>query len=268
LTLIENSDDLKRRYAGVSTQATYRAGSRFDFGLSYTLSRTWGNIDGESVTGGPGTDASQQYPEYKNPSWNNPVGDLSLDQRHRARLWATYALPRIPNLMVSVLQTLESGVPYGAFASSGVASRTYVTTDPVYQSIPGSVPYFFTARDAFRTEGQKRTDLALNYAHTVRALGRVQVFGQMQVSNLFNQSQLCGCGQAVTQSGGGVNLTRIDQTVRTAVANPTLFQPFNPFTDTPVEGTNWAKGPAFGTALNRLAYTSPRAVRFSFGVRF
>jgi hypothetical protein len=52
------------------------------------------------------------------------------------------------------------------------------------------------------------------------------------------------------------------------VTNPTVYQTFNPFTDTPVEGTNWAKGPSFGNALNRLAYTSPRAVRFSFGVRF
>jgi outer membrane receptor for ferrienterochelin and colicin len=265
LTVIENTDALKRRYAGLSTQATYRAGSRFDFGMTYTLSRAWGNIDGESATGGPGTDAGLQYPEYKEASWNYPMGDLAIDQRHRARLWATYALPQLPNLLVSVLQTLESGVPYGAVGN--VATRSFVT-DPGYLSEPGSVPYYYTARDRFRTEGQKRTDLAVNYTHRMPSLGRLELFGQMQVINLFNQFQLCGCGQAVTQSGGAVNSTRIDQTVRTAVSAPTVFQAFNPFTDTPVEGTNWALGPAFGTALNRLAYTSPRAVRFSFGVRF
>jgi hypothetical protein len=44
--------------------------------------------------------------------------------------------------------------------------------------------------------------------------------------------------------------------------------PFNPFTTTPVEGTNWTKGPAFGYANNKFAYTSPRMFRMSFGVRF
>ena len=40
------------------------------------------------------------------------------------------------------------------------------------------------------------------------------------------------------------------------------------FTTTPVQGTNWALGPNFGTALNRFAYTTPRELRVSFGVRF
>lgn len=80
MTVIENTDALKRRYAGLSTQATYRAGSRFDFGMTYTLSRAWGNIDGESATGGPGTDAGLQYPEYKEASWNYPMGDLAIDR--------------------------------------------------------------------------------------------------------------------------------------------------------------------------------------------
>ena len=46
------------------------------------------------------------------------------------------------------------------------------------------------------------------------------------------------------------------------------YQPFDPFTTTPVRGVNWDLAPTFGTALNRLAYTSPRALRLSFGVRF
>ena len=31
---------------------------------------------------------------------------------------------------------------------------------------------------------------------------------------------------------------------------------------------NWAKGPNFGHAVTRFAYTSPRMLRLSFGVRF
>ena len=267
LTLIENSDDLKRRYAGLSTQASYRAGARFDAGVSYTLSRAWGNVEGESVLGGPGADSARQYPEYKEASWAYPEGDLSIDQRHRARVWANYALAWVPGITLSVLQTLESGVPYGALSASGVASRLFVD-NPGYVSVPGSVPYAFTARDAFRTEGQKRTDLAVNYVRPIRALGRLELFGQAQVINLFNQFQLCGCGQAVTQNGGAVNLARLDQTVRSAATAPASYQTFNPFTTTPVQGVHWDLAPGFGGALNRLAYTSPRALRLSFGVRF
>ena len=53
-------------------------------------------------------------------------------------------------------------------------------------------------------------------------------------------------------NGGGVAQTRIDQTIRTAVSHPALYQTFNPFTTTPVQGVNWNYGPNFGTALNRF----------------
>jgi hypothetical protein len=35
-----------------------------------------------------------------------------------------------------------------------------------------------------------------------------------------------------------------------------------------VRGVNWDYGPLFGQALNRFAYTTPRTLRLSFGVRF
>ena len=66
----------------------------------------------------------------------------------------------------------------------------------------------------------------------------------------------------------GVTQTRIEQTVRTSVSHPALYTSFNPFTTTPVQGVNWDYAPTFGTALNRLAFTSPRMFRISFGVRF
>ncbi len=62
--------------------------------------------------------------------------------------------------------------------------------------------------------------------------------------------------------------TRIDQTVRTNVSHPAVYAPFNPFTQTPVQGVHWNYGPNFGNALNRFAYTTPRMFRINFGVRF
>ena len=110
---------------------------------------------------------------------------------------------------------------------NGVNPQPYVT-NPGYRTPPtaGTTQVPTTRpRDAFRTEGQKRTDLAVNYLHRVPGAGRLQLFGQLQVVNLFNQFQLCGCGGTVFVNGGNVANSNIDSTVRTSVTNPTTYQP-------------------------------------------
>lgn len=96
LTLIENSNVPKRRYSGLSTQAVLRFAPRLDVGATYTFSRAWGNWDGETTVSGPVTFPGLQFPEYRQASWNYPEGDLSIDQRHRARLWVNYGPPGSP----------------------------------------------------------------------------------------------------------------------------------------------------------------------------
>jgi len=274
LAYIENDKDglLHRQYTGMTLSGSYRFSPRVDVGGNYTLSHTWGNFEGENVGSGPVTSAAYSFPEYKQASWNFPDGDLQIDQRHRSRLWLNYGVPKLDGMTLSFLQTLESGVPYGASnlnnTANGVNPRPFVT-NPGYVTPPtgSNTIYFFTARDAYRTEGQKRTDFALNYTYKL-SKSRAEVFGQLTIVNLFDNSQLCGCGGQIFSNGGAVTQTRIDTVVRTNVSNPTLYATFNPFTTTPVEGVNWAKGPAFGTPLNRFAYTSPQQLRLSFGIRF
>ena len=282
LTVIENDEGLlKRRYAGISFQGQYRAGTLVDFGANYTLSHAWGNVEGETVPNGPiaagnnGRDAVLHYPEYRREEWNFPEGDVSIDQRHRARFWVNVNPWR--GLTLSLLQALESGVPYSASNQNsatlnGVDARPYIT-NPGYVTPPdgAATQYFFRARDAFRLEGQKRTDFAAMYTHGigVRGTRRLDLFVQAQVINLFNQFQLCGCGGSqLFTLGGNVQNQTVDTGIRTNVSHPTLYQPFNPFTTTPVEGTHWATSPTFGLALNRFAYTTPRTLRVTFGVRF
>lgn len=291
LRLVTNSNVLKRRYSGLSTQGTYRFAARTDIGGTYTLSHAWGNFNGESVANGPVPSDITQYPEYKQESWNYPEGDLQIDQRHRVRAWINYGVPKVPGLTVSLLQTFETGVPFGPnnlnnANGNGVDPRSFVTNPGYVLPPPGSATnYFFTTdcsrapaieancvggqRDAFRTESQVRSDFSANYVYGLKAGNRrLDLFVQALVINVFNQFQLCGCGDTIFRNGGSVTQTGIDQTVRTAVTNPTLYAPFNPFTTTPVQGTNWDYGPNFGTALNRLAYTTPRQARVTFGVRF
>ncbi len=287
LTLIVNSNLPKRQYQALNTQGTYRFNARTDVGGTYTLSHASGNFEGENVGSGPITAAYMQYPEYKQEAWNFPEGDLQIDQRHRARLWVDYGLPKIESLSVSVLQTLESGTPYGASnfnntSSNGVDPRLYVTNTFGYLTPPtgATTTYFYTARDAFRLEGQKRTDLGINFNYGLGSGPRkVDLFMQAQIVNIFGQEQLCGCGGTVFQNGGAVTQTRVDQTVRSSVSHPALYTSFNPFTTKPVQGVNWDYAPivnptgqlitsGFGQALNRFAYTTPRQFRVGFGVRF
>jgi hypothetical protein len=133
--------------------------------------------------------------------------------------------------------------------------------------------YYYTNRDAFRTEGFSRTDFSASYNYGISTGSRkVDLFIQMHLLNVFNQQDLCGCGGTVFQNGGTLQLNTISggtpgQSVLTPLTTATLAK-FNPFTTTPVQGVNWNLAPAFGTPLNRSAFDSPRTFRLTFGVRF
>jgi outer membrane receptor protein involved in Fe transport len=280
LFLVENTNNVRRRYSGLTTQASYRFSNDLDVGGNYTLSRLWGNFDGETSAAGPSVAQVDAFPEYKMSSWNAPEGDLAADQRHRARLWGTYAAPMpegAGSLTFGLLQQIGSGVPYGAVGTgtNGLNVAPYVP-NPGYvapQAPTGGVDYYYTARDAFRTETTYRTDLSINYAYQIGARSQTELFFHGEVLNVFNQFQLCGCGGSVFSNGGTTDLTNtIGLAVRTPRNAPTVYPAFNPFTTTPVQGVNWdfntTPGSAFGSALTPLAYTSPRIFRFSVGVRF
>jgi Carboxypeptidase regulatory-like domain/TonB dependent receptor len=252
-----NSSDIVRNYTGLQTQFQYRL-QRLTLTANWTWSHTLGNNEGETNASGPVTPAFQTYPEYKSPAWNSPSGSLLTDQRHRVRIFGSYDLPFIPQkigtLSVGLVQGYDTGAPYGAVGS--VRSYLYVT-NPGYQTRPSSVAYYYTARDAFRTDDIKRTDLSLNFA--TRIGGAVEIFVQPQVINVFNNQ----------------GKIAVDTTVQTR-ASTTGFLDFNPFTTTPVQGArntttptaNWNTGPLFGAARNAADYQQPRTFLATVGLRF
>jgi outer membrane receptor protein involved in Fe transport len=255
LALVENTNILSRQYAAVSAQMNYRFGTRLNIGGNYTVSRLWGNVNGETINAGPVTSSLLSYPEYFDLSWTAPDGDLSADQRNRVRLWGTYQLPiaeKLGTFTLGLLEQINSGTPYGAVA--GIRSGDYVA-NPGYLEPPDTVNYWFTPRDAFHTEALVRTDLSLNYGY--RLAGKTELFGQIQVLNLFNQFQLYNIGS-----------NAINTTVVTAFDDPDRFQQFNPFTDRPVKGVNWDTDEDFGKPTGAAAYTVPRTFQFALGVRF
>jgi hypothetical protein len=253
INIVENTNKVERKYQGLNLSTSWRPTGRITLHGVYTLSRTYGNVDGETSAGGPNTALPDNYPEYREARWNYPVGDLSIDQRHKARILATYSLPvtSAGDLTVGLVQSINSGTPYGALGN--ITIRPYVPANLGYRGAPASVPYFFTARDAFRADASSSTDIAatLNY----RVFGQAQGFFKADVLNLFDQAAI-------------VNPFFVNTGVLTNVTTAARYAAFNPFTETPVEGVNWDKAATFGQPQSRFAYQTPRTFRFSVGMRF
>jgi outer membrane receptor protein involved in Fe transport len=241
---------IKRTYKGIHTAFRYRINDRLNVAVNYTLSQTEGNFNGETGPSGPISAGTAQYPEYKQLSWNSPVGDLRVDARHKLHAWAIYDILNTEHnkLSVSWLENYTSGQPYGA--SRAINSRNFVT-NPGYATPPSSVTYNWTAPDAFHTDNIHRSDVSLNYSYVFNAWGRkIELFLQPEVLNVFKEEGVFD----------PVGLDGLEGTSQLAT--------FNPFTQTPVEGTHWSKNSNFGQPVNELDYQTPRTFRFSVGFRF
>ena len=256
-----NSEVYDRKYTGVQTQFDYRLIQRLRLGGTYTWSRLTGNVTGEDSGTGPLVGVAAEYPEYRQERWNYPTGYLTGDQRHRARLWVSYDQPTpVGDFNVSVLQNFDSGTRSSLDAS--IDPRPFVT-NPGYLTPPATVDYFIGGRGGIKGEDITRTDLALNY--NLR-LGGVQVFIQPEVLNVFNEQGVTAFNEEV--------LTAVDCAPQTGTATLPApcpakgLQPFNPFTEEPVEGTHYIKGPNFGEPNSEGDFQTPRTWRVSVGVRF
>jgi hypothetical protein len=259
LEVVGNSNQLKRQYAAVQLQARYKFGSRLSVAATYTWSHLTGNSIGEYNCCSAVWGIVDEYPEYKQSQWNAPVGDItrrgisvfSPDERHRARAWIIYQAPLgSGTVSLSALEAFDSGLGYEAVAS--INPIPYVT-NPGYANPLGTatvgggpakaVDYYFTKPGAFRTDDVTHTDLALDW--TVPVYHTVELFLHAQVFNVANQ-------QAVVS---------VDTTV-------TTLAPFNPFTETPIQGVNYELGPTFGKPTGSTSYQQPRTFVLAVGARF
>ena len=255
LATVVNTNDLDRRYRALQSQVQYQISDRLALGGNYTLSKSYGNFNAESVASGPVQDDFLSYVEYKQERWNTPTGDLAIDQRHKLRVWASYdwRLSRGQQLSVGVLERVSSGQPYSA--SGSVDSRPYVA-NPGYLTAPATVTYYYGGgRGLFRTETVSATDLSLNFTVPASVLKTGQFFVRVVIDNLFNQSAQVASGNQTVFSASNQNPSR-------------TMQAFNPFATTPVEGVNYQPGPDFGRALAASDYQSARSVLFSLGFRY
>jgi outer membrane receptor protein involved in Fe transport len=282
LGVFVNSNIPERNYTALNTSLAYRTGP-LSVGGNWTWSHMIGTFVGEGAGGGPASSGLLNYPEYQRESWTAPRGSLSQDQRHRVRLYGNYDINLGPIAITpGLVQAIDTGTPYGA--AGLVNPSAYVNlgcadagADPAkcYLTEQTNSTYFFTSRDAYRTDTIYRTDLSLNLS---ARLGPVELYVQPQVINLFN-------GQGTTFAN---NATAINTSVfvgRSATANAQGLVRFDPFTATPIEcpqgataatcrslGANWQKNTAFGKpttgASASPSFQAPRTWLITMGVRF
>jgi hypothetical protein len=251
--VVNENQLLEREYIGLHAQFSYRFSDRFILSGNYTLSEANGNFNGENRDVGPTTADQTEYPEYKNFARHNPKGALAIDSTHKLRLWGIWNLVESDHhdLSLSVLRSFSTGTPYGALGS--VESEPFIT-NPGYANPPSEVAYWYTDRDAFRTDDVSSTDLGLNYAFLWMVGDKqLEVFVQPEIENVFNEH----AGLLVDQSA-----------VLDATNSPDEFEAFNPFTETPVRGVHWDLGDDFGEVFRDSAFQQPRTYRVSVGFRF
>jgi hypothetical protein len=253
LGVVENNNDLERTYKALQTQIQYRFTPDVQIGGNYTLSQSNGNFNGETSSDGPVTGDLLNYPEYRQASWNYPVGDLSIDQRHKLRLWLNYGIPlrAFGRVDLGLLQNVTSGQP--ASRDAGITMLSSYVANPGYLTPPTTVTYYFGGGRGIDVSGTiVSTDLSVNYTLPFRALGpKAEFFFRFIMDNLFN-------ADAIDGPNGTVLTAATDTTLKT----------FNPFTETPVENVNYRLGPDFGKAISASGYQTPRSFYFSGGFRF
>lgn len=250
LTLVGNTSLAKRSYDAGTFDVRYRR-TRLWTGANYTLSRSWGNFNGENVGSGPIRATFDTFPEYREERWNYPMGYNPGDQTHKLRLWANYETPlpeSVGRVNIGVIQRADSGVAVDV--TGNVDTRAFVT-NPGYVTPVQSVPYYFIPRGDFRWDPVYATDLSVSWSKRLPRLDRTEVFFRGVLTNLFNQAAI----------------TRGDITILTR-NNNTALAAFNPFTTTPVQGTHWDFGPNFGQAQAFDDYQDSRQFSFSAGIRF
>jgi len=267
LTLIRNSNNIKRTYRGLQLQSQWHP-LRWNLGLNYTLSKLRGNDEGENGGSGPinNLPLSLFYPEYEGYAQRLPIGYLLADQRHRLRAWAGYdfALGMFGTIGVSALHSYESGRPYPTVFAADLLGYSGAPSIAGYVGGGPSTANYYICRDCNRFAAVNSTDLALNYAIPI---SRAQLFVRGVVTNAFNNHALCGCGVDWSGIGATIASPGVSTTVN-GPGNSSAFKSFNPFTDKPVEGVNYAKASNFGKATSFFGYQAARTYGFSVGARF
>lgn len=253
LLVVNNDDsDYERTYDAVLLQGSFRLTDRMNFAGNYTWSQLRGNVEGSSTSGVSSAIArTTVYPEFNNFPNRNPSGYLSNDVRHRANLFMTYDLStNWGDFTFSAMEEISTGTPYNRVWSLDLdefdGEYGLPTLDSVGYVNPNDTTFYYLAIGQDRGETAYATNLGVNWSF--KLFKRLQAFVQIDVFNLFNQD--------AADNGRGYRSTIRER------------DPFNVFTETPVEGVNYDLDSRFGTPTSSIAFQRPRTFEIDLGIRF
>lgn len=253
--IINDDSGTVRMYRGAQIQGSWRYG-RASVGGGYTWSKLRGNDDEEegALSAPRNLPLKLYYPEFLGYAQRRPIGYLKQDQRHRARVWASYEAALLRgSASASVVQWFDSGLAYSATGDiDPTTGYEGVPANPGYALNQVKIgPYYFSKRGAYRTDDVFSTDLALNYEYPRRGM---RLFIKGNVLNLLNNAAVVAPDTQV--------LTRL------SAGEASGLRAFNPFTETPIEGVHFRLSKNFGKATGPDSYQTPRTFQLAFGMRF
>ena len=233
-------DGLGPRATAVTVQGTYQLGLKGVAGLSYTFTRTNGDL---LVPADHWPASAYGYPQYL--SSNSTIGDVTGEPRtHKINAYFIYELMNSSRglLTTSGLVRLDSSATVGIGGWIGTPPSV---ANPGYSTPPAAVPYAFVDDDAFRKRRQMRIDLSMRFARPIAMRG--EWFVRVDALNLLGRRREI----AAERSARAI----------TAFQDPGRFLPFDPAITAPERGVHWdilelpteARFLSFGASFRWLA---------------
>ena len=248
-----NSNDLKRDYNAMELEWNRKINSVWTFGGNYTYSRLVGNNNGGDSTSSFRDNGVSGYYGQRNiltaKGYTDdiiaPTGPLMNNQSHRARVNLSASLPLGKGkISYAWMLRYDSGNNWSAAYTAPIgtiANPVMPVGSPAALPVkPTTFAAYYGGRGQYGYNDTYQVDFKISYQVPL-GIGRVQLIGDMQVDNLFNNIVQATYSTATWPSGtsGYANL----------YLDPALFGTTRP-----------------GTGLNY--WVAPRSARLSIGLRF
>jgi outer membrane receptor protein involved in Fe transport len=243
--VFDNTDDPERRYQGLVFQGRYRLTPRWTVYANSTVQLVnEGNFEGEGTNQPAVTSTFGDYPEAFNLARHFPVGRLAGFQRHKARLWTTYAMEfgKLGMVDVGWAYRYDSPLTYDLRADGVPLTEIQETLLADYASTASSQNIYFGGRgtEVF-PNGSHLFDLGVTYSLPV--LRTLKPYVKLDMRNVFNSKPLIGYDTTIDPDFDGP----LD-----SLGLPTTF----------------VRGPKFGETTSNNDFPLPREYRVSLGFRF
>lgn len=251
-THVFNSNELKREYNGLEMEWRNKISNVWSWGGNMGYSRLVGNNQGGDSGGAFRDNTPEGYYSFRNALLAKgltdndiaPTGLLINNESQRARVYASATLPLGKgNISYSLLYRYDSGGVWSPTVNEPIGALPNLTpVNPGDRLPPKPLSYtqYYNGRGQYSFNDTYQFDFKISYAVPI-GLGRVQLFGDMQLNNLLNHM--------------------VQATYNTAAYNGTPG--YGEYYLQPTFGSSGAGDPTRGNS-----FISGRSAQFSIGLRF